>query len=79
MAATHSVSARENDWWNDLDENDEDVDLEDLGRALAEAATVTSNLKKPNGHENSEKVAKWSPSRPISRQADDSIPGTDFA
>ncbi|KAL3728834.1 hypothetical protein ACJRO7_033421 [Eucalyptus globulus] len=62
IAATPSISAGKNDCWNDLDENDEDVDLEEQGWALAEAAT------------NSEEVAKLSPSRPTSRQVDDSLP-----
>ncbi|XP_039154665.1 programmed cell death protein 2-like [Eucalyptus grandis] len=74
IAATPSVSAGKNDCWNDLDEKDEDVDLEELGRALAEAATVTSNSKKLNRQENSEEVAKLSPSRPTSRQVNDSLP-----
>jgi len=78
IAATPSVSAGKNDCWNDLDEKDEDVDLEELGRALAEAATVTSNSKKLNRQENSEEVAKLSPSSPTSRQVNDSLPGTDF-
>ncbi|KAL3728837.1 hypothetical protein ACJRO7_033424 [Eucalyptus globulus] len=62
IAATPSVSAGKNDCWNDLDEKDEDVDLEELGQAFAAAAT------------NSEEVAKLSPSRPTSRQVNDSLP-----
>ncbi|KAF8019104.1 hypothetical protein BT93_H3857 [Corymbia citriodora subsp. variegata] len=43
-------------------------------KAVAEATTVTSKSKKLNRNENSEEVAKLSASRPISGQANDSIP-----
>ncbi|KAK4765707.1 hypothetical protein SAY86_026797 [Trapa natans] len=49
-----SEPAKETSWWEGFDEEDnEDMDLLELGRALSEAATSASNHKKKSGNQNS--------------------------
>lgn len=64
-STTSSVSVPNTNWWEDLDvENDDDVDLEELGRALSEAASLASISKEQSGNGHSEKSVKPSPLKP---------------
>ncbi|KAL6009374.1 hypothetical protein ACLOJK_022603 [Asimina triloba] len=65
-------------WWEDLlkggDKEGEDVDLEELGRALSEAGSLASHIKKQNGHTQSDTISKDSPIKSSPRAKDYSIP-----
>ncbi|KAF8404495.1 hypothetical protein HHK36_009380 [Tetracentron sinense] len=56
------------------DENNEDVDLEELGRALSAAACLASHSKKQNSNRHPKSVVKCSPIRPTTGVIDTNIP-----
>lgn len=65
--ASSSVAVSNTSWWEDLDdENDEDMDLEELGKALSEAGSVASHSKKPQSNCQSKTIAKPSGPSPVS-------------
>ena len=79
-AAPSEMVTNSNNWWEeDLlkegDEEGEDVDLEELGRALSEAGSLASHTKKQNGHTSSDTIAKDSSMKSNPRAKDSSIPG----
>ena len=73
-AAASSVSISKTNWWEDL--GDEDVDLEDLSKAFSEATSLSSQPKKMNSNQNSESAVKHSsPLTAQTRGLDTDIPG----
>ena len=64
LPAPHSVSVSNTSWWEGFgDEDGEDMDLEELGKALSEAATFASHSKKPQSYHHSETIMKPTPRR----------------
>ncbi|GAV83702.1 PDCD2_C domain-containing protein [Cephalotus follicularis] len=60
-----SGSVSNSKWWKDLDEeSDEDIDLENLGKALAEAASLASQSKRSNDNRHYENGVKSPPLSP---------------
>lgn len=82
-AQTSSLSVLNNNWKEDLFsydigeeddcESDDDIDLEELGRALSEAANLTSTSKSRNN--DVECSRKPQPTRRPARPIDDNVPG----
>lgn len=72
-----SVSVSKTSWWEDLDDEDEDFDLEELGKALRNAASLASHTKKPHLNERNKPVAKSSPSSQLEKVVDTNTPGMD--
>lgn len=69
------VSVSKTSWWDDEnEEDDEDVDLEELGKALSEAASVACHLKKPNANQHSKSAVKPSHLSPQDRVVDIDTP-----
>lgn len=56
------------------DESDSDTEMEDLARALSEAAALASSSKKQNGHKNTDASARGTVANP--RVEDTGVPGT---
>lgn len=74
-----SVSVSKTSWWEDLDDENEneDFDLEELGKALRNAASLASHTKKPHLNERNKPVAKSSPSSRLEKVVDADTPGMD--
>lgn len=84
-SAVSCESVSRSNWWEDLCENgsgeedDDDnygaVDLQELGRALSEAASLASHSKKQNGSIHPKDVANGLPVKPSMVVKDACIPG----
>lgn len=81
---TSPLSISTADWREDMwpfdskedDNEDEDcIDLEELGRALSEAATLASHPKKENKVSHSKVILEPSPVSKTARVVDDKTPG----
>jgi pre-rRNA-processing protein TSR4 len=71
-----SVSVSNTSWWEGFgDENGADMDLEELGKALSEAATFASHSKKPQSNRCSKSKKKPTPVSPRRRMMDANTPG----
>ncbi|XP_059431723.1 uncharacterized protein LOC132165256 isoform X2 [Corylus avellana] len=69
------VSVSNTSWWEGFgDEDGEDMDLEELGKALSEAATFASHSKKPQSNHHSETIMKPTPVSPRRRIMDANTP-----
>ncbi|KAK9272753.1 hypothetical protein L1049_003130 [Liquidambar formosana] len=74
-SSASSASVSNTNWWEDLDDgDDEDVDLEELGRALSEAASLASHSKKQNRNQHPETNVKSPPLNPRTRVVDTNMP-----
>ncbi|KAI4317189.1 hypothetical protein L6164_025080 [Bauhinia variegata] len=63
-SATSSSAVQNTNWWDDVNNEDEDdMDLEELGKALSEAGTLASNSKKPPASQRIETAASASPNQ----------------
>lgn len=47
-------------WLDDFNDDEDDMDLEELGKALAEAGTLASNSKKPQSNQHTNTAASAS-------------------
>lgn len=81
---TSPLSISPTDWREDMwpfdskedDDGDKDcIDLEELGRALSEAATLASHPKKQNKVSHSKAILEPSPVSKTARVVDDKTPG----
>lgn len=76
-----SHAALNTDWREDFwsfdkgEENDDDIDLEELGRALSEAASLASHSKKESIPHQSEATLESSSTNQIIRDVDSNTPG----
>lgn len=69
------VSLSTTGWWEDFDDdNGDDMDLEELGKALSEAAIFASHSKKTQINHHSETVVKTMPVSTRTRTRDSNIP-----
>jgi pre-rRNA-processing protein TSR4 len=76
LLAPPSVSVSNTSWWEGFgDEDGEGMDLEELGKALSEAATFASHSKKPQSNHHSETIMKPTPVSPRRRIMDANTPG----
>lgn len=73
-ATVASVSVSNTNWCNFDNENENDVSLEELGRALSEASTLASNSKKQNKNKHRETKAKPLPFNATTRMVDTNRP-----
>lgn len=70
------VSLSTTGWWEDFDDdNGDDMDLEELGKALSEAGIFASHSKKTQINHHSETVVKTMPVSTRTRTRDSNIPG----
>ncbi|GLT68906.1 hypothetical protein SLA2020_410990 [Shorea laevis] len=69
------VSVSTSKWWGSLDDDDdEDIDLEELGKAFAETASVTPESKKSDSKQHTKGVVKPSSLSPQARVVDKDTP-----
>lgn len=68
--AASPVSVSKSNWLED----DEEIDLEELGKAFAESASLTPKLKEPDSKQQSKAAAKCWPLSPKTRAVDTDIP-----
>ncbi|KAM0976278.1 hypothetical protein FF1_019267 [Malus domestica] len=75
VPSTSSVPVSNASWWEDLDdENDEDINLEELGKAFNDAARLASTAKKPHRNDHSKTSTKPSSSSQLEKVADVDTP-----
>lgn len=78
VPSTSSITVSNASWWEDLDdENDEDINLEELGKAFNDAARLGSTAKKPHRNDHSKTSTKPSSSSQLEKVADVDTPGMD--
>lgn len=86
LTSSYTSVPETNSWWDkdlsangfteeDDDGTDEEIDLEELGKALSEAASVALNSKKQNKNLHQETVAKPLPLSPTTKVTDTRTPG----